>query len=270
MNLGRIKRVASAATAATMIAALMVPQGAFASTNLKLSGSTTVQPLAQKFAAAFKKLNPSWNITVAGGGSSVGFNDVLADRVDIGMSSRDPKQSELDKGAVMHVVARDSLVVITHPSNPVRKLTEAQVRDMYHGKITNWKQVGGPNAAIVLCGRTGASGTYEYFKEAFLGNKRQSSRTKGYASNGMVRSAVARNKYAIGYVGMAFVNRTVRGVTIDNVAPTRANALSGKYKYVRPLYFITKGPAKGNAKTFIDWCRGPAGQKIAAQEFLPR
>lgn len=266
----RIKRFAVAATAATMIAALMAPQGAFAATSLKLSGSTTVQPLAQKFATAYKKANPSWSITVAGGGSSVGFNDVLAGRVDVGMSSRDPKSSELDKGAVMHVVARDSLVVVVNPKNTVKKLTAQQVKDIYHGKITNWKQVGGPNAAIVLCGRTGASGTYEYFKEAFLGNVRQSSRTKGYASNGMVRSAVARNKYAIGYVGMAFVNRTVKGLPIDNVSPTRSNALSGKYKYVRPLYFITKGAATGNAKKFIDWCRSSAGQKIAGQEFLPR
>ncbi len=265
----RFKRAARILAAATVAAALVAPHAAHASTNLKISGSTTVQPLGQKFAAAYKKANPDWNITVAGGGSSVGFNDVLAGRVDIGMSSRDPKQSELDKGAVVHVVARDSLVMIVNPANPVRKLTEAQVRDIYHGKITNWRQVGGPNAPIVLTGRTGASGTYEYFKEAFLGGKRQSARTKGYASNGMVRSAVARNKYAIGYVAMAFVNRTVRGVSVDGVAPTRANALSGKYKYVRALYFITKGVPTGNAKRFLDWCRSSSGQKVAAIEFLP-
>ncbi|MDZ4170347.1 MAG: phosphate ABC transporter substrate-binding protein [Coriobacteriia bacterium] len=265
-----IKRFASLALAVTVVAALMAPQAAFAATSLKLSGSTTVQPLAQEFATAFKKTSTGkgWTITVAGGGSSVGFKDAAAGRVDIGMSSRDPKSSD-PAGLEYHVVARDSLAVIVHPSNKVRKLTEAQVRDIYHGKITNWRQVGGANASIVLCGRTGASGTYEYFKEAFLANKRQSSRTKGYASNGMVRSGVARNKNAIGYVGMAFVNSSVRGVTMGGVAPTRANALSGKYKYVRPLYFITKGAPSGNTKKFLDWCKSSAGQKVAGKEFLP-
>jgi phosphate transport system substrate-binding protein len=246
----------------------VVPQGAFAAPSLKISGSTTVQPLGQSWARAYKKLNPSWTITVAGGGSSVGFKDAAAGRVDIGMSSREPKPTD-PQGLTYTVVARDSLSVVVHPGNTVRKLTEAQIRDIYHGKITNWKQVGGRNANIVLAGRTGASGTYEYFKEAFLGGKRQSSRTKGYASNGMVRSAVARNKNAIGYIGMAFVNRSVKSVSIDGVSATRANAMSGKYKYVRPLYFITKGAPTGDAKKFIDWGLSKAGQKIAALEFLP-
>ena len=268
MQLSRFKRLASAMMVASIVTALVIPQGAFAAPSVKISGSTTVQPLGQKWARAYKKLNPSWTITVAGGGSSVGFKDAAAGRVDIGMSSRDPKSSD-PQGLVNTVIARDSLSVVVNPKNPVRKLTEAQIRDIYHGKITNWKQVGGRNARIVLAGRTGASGTYEYFKEAFLGGKRQSSRTKGYASNGMVRSAVARNQYAIGYIGMAFVNRSVKAVSIDGVAATRANAMNGKYKYVRPLYFITKGAPKGDAKKFIDWCKSSAGQRIASSEFPP-
>lgn len=269
MFLNRYKRMASLVVAIAIVTAMLVPSAAMATTSLKLSGSTTVQPLAQKWATAFKKAYSGYSVTVAGGGSSVGFKDAASGKVDIGMSSRDYKSSD-PSGLQMHVVARDSLVVITNPKNPVKKLTSAQVADIYHGKITNWNQVGGPNAKIVLTGRTGASGTYEYFKEAFLRNVKQSSKTKGYASNGMVRSAVARNKYAIGYVGLAFVNRSVRALAIDGVAATKTNAVSGRYKYVRPLYLITKGAPTAAQEKFINYCLSPAGQKIASAEFLAK
>ncbi len=120
----------------------------------------------------------------------------------------------------------------------------------------------------MLVGRTGSSGTYEFFKESFLDMKRQSSRTKTYVSNGMVRSAVARNQYAIGYVSIAFLNRSVRGLTIDGVAPTKANALNGKYKHARYLYLISKGEPEGEAKKFVSFVLGSAGQAIAAREYL--
>ncbi len=264
-------RVARGLALVAAVAALAVPQAALASTTVKLAGSTTVQPIAQKWASAYHKLHSSVSLVVAGGGSGAGFTNVDKGMVDIGMSSRDPKPAPSSEANLKtYVVARDAVAVIVNPNNKVRKLTPVQVNDIYTGKITNWKQVGGANKAIVLCGRTGASGTYEFFKERFLNNKRQSSRTKAYASNGMVRSAVARNKYAVGYVSLAYINKSVRGVSINGVAPTKANAAAGKYPYVRPLYFLTKGAATGETKKFIDWCMSSAGQKIATTEFLHR
>jgi len=265
----KTNRFSSLLMACFLVVALLVPQAAMAATTIKISGSTTVQPLAQQWAAAYHKLHSDVTVIVAGGGSGVGFTDVRDGKVDIGMSSREPNagwESSLTKTRV----ARDAVCVAVNPKNPVKNLTKAQIKSIFTGQITNWKQVGGPNAGIVLCGRTGASGTYAYFKETFLGGSRQSARTKQYASNGMVRSAVARTKYAIGYVSVAYVNSTVRGVVTDGVAPTEANAAAGRYPYVRPLYFLTNGPATGASKAFIAWCISKAGQNIAAKEYLRR
>lgn len=261
------KRALGALTALGLGLTLIVPAVAGAVTTLKISGSTTVYPIAQVLASQYKA-RTGVVVTVAGGGSSVGINDVLAGRVDIGMSSRDLKQSEIDNGAVGTVFAKDAVAIIVNPGNPVSNLTEAQVRAIYRGQITNWRQVGGPNARIILCGRTAASGTYEFFKEKFLLGARQSSLTRAYSSNGMVRSAVAQNRYAIGYVSLAYINRTVKGVKIGGVAPTRYNASTGRYRYVRPLYWVTKGAPAGAAKKFIDWTRSSTGQSYVVREFL--
>jgi phosphate transport system substrate-binding protein len=262
------KRSLALAIALMLVVAMVVPAAAMAATTLKLSGSTTVYPGAVILAKEYKR-RTGVNVVVTGGGSGTGISQVLAGSVNIGMSSRDLKQSEIDKGAKATKIARDGLVVIVNKRNPKTNLTESQIRDMYQGKITNWKQVGGPNARIVLCGRTGASGTYEYFKEVFLLGKRQSSKTKQYSSNGMVRSAVRNNKYAIGYVGQAYMNSTIKTLKIGGVYPTRTTASNGKYKYVRPLYFVTKGSASGATKSFINWTLSRTGQTYISKEFLP-
>ena len=264
----KLNRFGSLLMASALVASLVAPQAAMATTNIKLDGSTTVQPLAQQWAAAYHKKHSSVNVIVAGGGSSVGFSDVTNGHVDIGMTSREPKDTET--GFTKYRIARDAVCVAVNPKNSVKKLTPAQIKGIFTGTITNWKSVGGPNATIVLCGRTGASGTYSYFKEVFLNGGKQSSRTKQYASNGMVRSGVARTKYAIGYMSVAYLNPTVRGISINNVAPTKANAASGKYPYVRPLYFLTKGTVPTAVKAFINWCTSSAGQIIAMKEYLHR
>lgn len=254
--------------AIAMIAAVVVPAAAFAATTLRLSGSTTIYPGAVILAQQYKS-RYGVNLIVTGGGSGTGISQVLGGSVNIGMSSRDLKDSEKAAGAVGTVFAKDAVAVIVNRNNPVANLSQSQIRDIYLGKITNWKQVGGPNARIVLCGRTAASGTYEFFKEKFLLGTRQSSLTKQYSSNGMVRSAVYQNRYAIGYVSMAYINTTVKGLKVGGVYPSRANAKSGAYKYVRPLYWVTKGAPAGATKTFITWTRGTTGQTYVAKEFLP-
>jgi phosphate transport system substrate-binding protein len=266
----KLNRSSSLLMVVALVAALVAPQAAMATTKINIDGSTTVQPLAQQWAAKYHSLHKDVNIVVAGGGSSVGFQDVNNGVVHIGMTSREPKPGTFETGLTKTRIAKDAVCVAVNPGNPVRKLTSAQIKSIFTGTITNWKQVGGPNAAIVLCGRTGASGTYSYFKEAFLLGSKQSSRTKQYASNGMVRSAVGRMKYAIGYVSVAYLNTTVRGVSVNGVAPTKANAASGRYSFVRPLYFLTKGTRSAAVSAFINWCTGPAGQIIAMKEYLHR
>ncbi len=258
-----------------LVLALAAPSMAAAAISIKLSGSTTVYPLAQAWAAKYKSLYRGSSITVAAGGSSTGIKDAAAGRVDIGMSSTDYDPAKHGAGLVFTPVARDALVLIVNPRNPVRRLTAAQINAIYRGRITNWRQVGGPNATIIVCGRTGASGTYQYFREKFLNNLAQTSRTKAYASNGLVRSAVVRNRYAIGYVSAAYINTQVRALSVRPtgksayVYPSRTNMLRKTYPYVRYLWFVTKGAPAGEAKTFTTWVRGSTGQAIAAREFLP-
>ncbi len=258
-----------------LVLALVAPSMASAAISIKLSGSTTVYPLAQAWAAKYKSLYRGSSITVAAGGSSTGIKDAAAGRVDIGMSSTDYDRSKHPAGLVFTPVARDAVVLIVNPGNPVRKLTQAQVYNIYRGRYTNWRQVGGPNATIIVTGRTGASGTYQYFRESFLNNLAQTSRTKAYASNGLVRSSVARNRYAIGYVSAAYINTSVRALSIrpagktSYIYPSRYNMSKRIYPYVRYLWFVTKGAPAGEAKTFTTWCRGTTGQAIAAREYLP-
>lgn len=272
----KIMRAAATVALVAVTATVAAPAMAMAGT-VRLSGSTTVQPLAQAWANAYHASNPGTTVSVSGGGSGTGFKDA-AKGVSIGMSSR--VKVGTDGAAVMTPVARDAVAIVVNPANNVRSLTAAQVQGIYTGKYTKWKQVGGKtnkkkkfdaNKPIVLAGRTGSSGTYEYFKADVLGGVRQSKRTKGYASNGMVRSKVASDKYAIGYVGMAFINKQVAPVRIDTVSPTKANALAGRYRWVRELYFVhyPTYPITGEAKSFVDFCLSPAGQAIAAKTFLP-
>lgn len=276
----KIMRATAAVTLAVLMSATAAPAIAMAGT-VKLAGSTSLQPLAQQWAVAYHKTHPGTNVVVAGGGSGAGFSSALNGSVDIGMSSKTAADS--DKTAQLTAVARDAVGIIVNPKTNVRSLTAAQVKGIFTGQYKTWKSIGGKsksgfnaNHAIVLAGRTGASGTYDFFKVAFLGGVRQSSRTKMYASSGMVRAAVARDPYAIGYVSMAYINRSVIGVGIaprkgaKSIGATAKNVRAGKYPYSRYLYFVNYAahPRGAEANAFVAWCLSSAGQKIANIDYL--
>lgn len=289
----RSTRIRIAAAIATVAMVVTAATPAFALT-LKISGSTTVFPLASKWAAVYKASHPGSSITVVGGGSGKGISDVKAGTVSIGMSSR-MKQASDGSSVVFTPIARDALTIVVnskfykkYPAY-IYRLTAMQVQQIFRGQITNWKQVNShlPSHAIDLVGRTGSSGTYTYFKQMFLTNGtsqgligstsyKQSARTRTYASNGIVRSTVASDMYAIGYLSEAYVDSTVHALNMQTpahyydldyqvhdtpasqvghwVVPSTTSAANGSYKYVRPLYFVTVGAPSGDAKTFIDWC----------------
>jgi phosphate transport system substrate-binding protein len=301
-------RVRVAAAVATVALVVTATAPAFAATTLHIDGSTTLFPLASKWASVYKAAH-SWSITVAGGGSGKGISDVKGGSVDIGMSSRMKQASDGDS-VVFTPVARDALVIVVnaafHKKYPkyIYRLSAMQVQQIFRGQITNWKQINPnlPSHAIDLVGRTGSSGTYTYFKQMFLTSGtstgmigsttyKQSSRTRTYASNGIVRSTVASDQYAIGYLSDAYVNSSVTVLNLPApahyydlnynvhttssslagkwIVPTTNTALNGTYLYVRPLYFVTVGAPAGNAKTFINWCLSSAGQGYASgQHFL--
>jgi phosphate transport system substrate-binding protein len=228
------------------------------------SGSTTVQPLAEKLAAAFKANNPDVNIVIQGGGSSVGIKAANDGTVDIGAASRELKSDE--PNLVKHLLARDGIAIIVPPSNPLTNLTKDQVIAIFAGNITNWSQVGGQNKAIDVVAREEGSGTRTAFEELVMGKALIKSDAILQPSNGAVKTAVSSDPQAIGFISFGYIDSSVKALAINGVAATEENAKSGSYPIIRPLYFLTKTQPTGLAKDFIDFCTGTEGQKIVAEE----
>jgi phosphate transport system substrate-binding protein len=245
-------------------------------TTLKVTGSTTVLPVAQVAADAFYKDHPRADIQITGGGSSIGVQAIGAGTADIGMSSRDLKAEEKTKypDLVVTTIAHDGIAVIVHPDNTVSGLTLAQIREIYAGNTTNWQDVGGPDQVIVVVGRDSASGTREFFFETVM-KKQNFTRTQlEKNSNGAVKQTVTQTPGAIGYVGLGYLDSEISAVPIivdgEPVMPDIDNVLDKTYPLSRPLIMITRGAPAGLAKDYLDYLLSPAGQKIVADEgFVP-
>ena len=244
--------------------------------TLKITGSTTVLPVAQAAADAFMKDHLNANIQVTGGGSSVGVQAVGEGIAEIGMSSRDLKPEERAKyrDLVDVTIANDGIAIIVHPSNMVRSLTMAQLKEIYAGNTTNWKDVGGPDMTIVVVGRDSASGTREFFSESVMKKQDFTPTQLEKNSNGAVKQTIAQTPGAIGYVGLGYIDADIRPVPINVnnalVEPTIANVVAKTYPIARPLIMITNGAPEGLAKTYLDYLLSPAGQAIVAEEgFVP-
>ena len=247
--------------------------------KLVLDGSTTVGPIAKAFAEYYMRQNPGVNITVSESGSGNGAKALLNGTCDIADLSRDLKDTERkameEKGVkpVAHVVAFDALPVIVHPSNKVKGLTIDQVRDIYTGKITNWKDVGGSDQAIVVISRDTNSGTFESFKDLVLGKEAKICEGAEYAgSNGGVRQRVQMTKGAIGYAGLGFVDRSVKALAINGIAPCAETVISKTYPIARELFMFTNGApaAEGLIAKFIALSRSEKGREIIEEiGFVP-
>jgi len=241
-----------------------------------VSGSTTVLPIAQAAAEAYMDRNLVADIQVAGGGSSVGVQAVGEKTSEIGMSSRDLKAEEKTKypALMQHTVAKDCIVVIVHPENPVSVMTLDQVRGIYNGSIQSWEKVGGTASSFVVIGRDSASGTREYFTEHVMQKEKYRSDMREMNSNGAIATYVAGNRYAIGYVGLGYVSSDVKGIKIMSrgtaVEPSVAMVLSGSYPISRSLYMLTSGAPSGLTKDYLDFLMSTEGQLIVTREgFVP-
>lgn len=251
-----------------------VPSGATG--RVSVTGSTTVLPIAQALAERYMDLNQGADIQVSGGGSSVGVTAVGEKTAEIGMASRELKDAETAKYPALEpiAIARDGIAVIVHPSNAVPHLTLDQVREIYAGNVTNWKDVGGQDRPIVAIGRDSASGTREFFTEKVMGSTNTAATMLEKNSNGAIQSSVAPNPSAIGYVGLGYLDATVRAVPIQvdgaDVAPTLENVVNGSYPVARELYFVTSGEATGLAQDFVDFALSSEGQQIVQKQgFIP-
>jgi phosphate transport system substrate-binding protein len=245
--------------------------------NLTINGSTTVLPIAQKVAEAYMKVNPKVKISISGGGSGNGIKALIDGTTDIADSSRFIKDEEVkaavEKGAypVPFAIAYDSIIPIVHPSNPVKNLTLDQLKAIYMGEVKNWKEVGGPALQIVVISRDTSSGTYEVWEEKVMKKERVYAGALLQASNGAVVQAVSKNRYAIGYIGLGYVNKSVKPLTINGIKGSARTTLDGTYPISRALYMFTRGWPQGDTLSFINYVLNPQkGQRyIKAAGFVP-
>jgi len=248
----------------------------------KIKGSDTCLPLSQKFAEVYSQKNKGSGISVLGGGSGVGIAALLSNTTDIAQSSRKMKLDEkmkLQKAGhkVKEViVAYDALAVVVHPANPISKLTREQLEEIFTGKITNWKQVGGSDMKIIVYSRETSSGTYEFFKEHVLNKKNFAPSALLLAATGAVVQSVSQTKGAIGYIGVAYIDKQVKAIDVSYdqgktfVKPTIVNAKSKKYPVTRPLYYYYVTTVEKSIKPFMDFILSKEGQHIVqAEGYVP-
>jgi len=264
----RIKRIIISALLAASVCYMCA--AAFAE-DITINGSTTVLPFAQAAVERFMSINPGINISLSGGGSGNGIKALADKTVDIANASRFIKLDEVktalanDVYPVPFAVALDCLLPMVHPSNPVNGLTTLQLKDIYSGKITNWKDVGGEDTAIVVVGRDTSSGTYGTWQEMIMDigeATRVTPRAQTAASSGAMLSTVANNKNAIGYDGIGYIDNTVKPLTVNQIAGSAATAKDGSYPLSRYLYMFTDGWPKDDALDFINYILSDEGQAI--------
>lgn len=250
------------------LAAVSLMAGACFAEKIVMAGSTTVLPIAQKTAEVFMDENSGVDISVRGGGSSVGITALIDGNCSIANSSRPIREVEIQKAAsnnrdpVAHIVALDGIAVVVNKSNPISKLSKKQVRDIYTGKITDWSQLGGNPGKIVAVSRDTASGTFEAFGVLVMNNEKVIPGALMQASNQGVAQIIAQTPAAIGYVGLGFMSKELKPIEIDGVMPSNETVLSGKYPVTRPLFMYTSGKPQGILKEFLDFIKSKRGQEL--------
>lgn len=258
--------------------AILADAGAAEKQSLLVQGSTTVGPIADAFAEAFMRKHADVSVTVKKTGSGDGAKALVDGQCDVANMSRFMKEKEytaaVEKGflPVAHVVAMDGVCVVVHPSNPVKALAAEQVKAMYTGKITNWKELGGADQEIVLYSRDTSSGTYETFHNLVMEKEKMASGVEYVASNPDMHKHVSTTKAAVGYVGLGFVDEKVKALKINDVMPTSRTIVSGTYPVARPLFMWTKGfPTLGSLiHAFVTFHLSEEGQEIIeAKGFIP-
>lgn len=262
--------------------------GAKDKNSLQIKGSDTMVNLGQAWAEKYMEENPSQFIAVTGGGSGTGLSSLISGTCDMAMSSRNIKDKEIALARQRGVepyeikVGLDGLAVVVSPKNPVDRLTVVQLAQIFSGKITNWKEVGGNDEKIVILSREVNSGTHVYFKEHVLRKNDPNSREEFSPSALMLPSSqaiadeIANNTSAIGYYGMGYISPRQKPVFVSKdkatkyVAPTIENVVKGEYPISRPLFIYTNGQPQGLTKKFIDFMLSKEGQDIVLKtDFVP-
>lgn len=262
------KRIAALLCATIMVSGLATGCGAKDnSSKITISGSTSVGPTMEVLAEAYQKNNADVKIEIQQVGSSAGIKNTIDGTSDLGMSSRDLKDEEAQAVDATEI-ALDGIAVVTHKNNPVSDLTTEQVKDIFTGKITNWKEVGGNDAPIVLVSREEGSGTRDGFQDILGFESADLSKDAQICDgSGAVKSTIEGNENAIGYISFGYVKDNIKSVKVNGVEANEDNVLSGDYVISRPFLLTNKkGNLSDNAKSFVDFILSEEGQNIVSQE----
>lgn len=242
--------------------------------TISIKGSDTMVVLGQRWAEEFMKKTPGTSIQVTGGGSGTGISALINGTTEICEASRNMKDAEKAQlkektGAPPEeiVVAKDGLSVYLNDSNALNELNMDQLKGIFTGKITNWKDVGGPDAKIIPYSRENSSGTYVFFKEHVLGNADYTPRAQAMPGTAAVVNAVSKEKFSIGYGGAAYakgikVIKVKKDAAAAGVAPSDVTVKNGTYPLSRPLFFYLRAKPAGEIKSFIDWVLSADGQGV--------
>jgi phosphate transport system substrate-binding protein len=228
--------------------------------SITMAGSTAFQPFAEKLAELYMTTHPGVNIKVQGGGSAVGIQSALSGAAQIGMADLvelPPEAQTLTKA----IVAKDGIALVVNPANAVANLTTEQIRDLFNGKIRNWKEVGGTDHSITVVSREAGSGTRSSFEQIIRGI----SLTRDAIiqdSNGTIRETVANDAHAIGYLSHGLLNEKIKAILFNGCPCTTEGIIKGNYTLVRPIYLLTQSKPQGTIKDFIDYVLSSEGQQV--------
>lgn len=256
--------------------------GAKESKVIQAKGSDTILNVTQGIAEEFMQKNPKAKVAVTGGGSGVGISALLNKTTDIAMASRAMKQSEIDKakelgiGVEEIVLGFDGITLIVNQNNQVKGLDSVTLGKIFRGEITNWKEVGGDDAKIIALSRDSSSGTHEFFKEHVIrggekNNLEYGPETLYMPSNEAIKQEVKSNKYAIGYIGMGYMDDSVHSLAIDGITPSKENVSNKTYPIAREVYWYVPSERTGTMKELVDFAISADGQSIVESEgFIKR
>ncbi len=239
--------------------------------ELVIKGSTTVLPIAQKAAEAYMAENPDVKISLSGGGSGNGIKAIIDGTAQIGNASRFIKQKEVNLAGTKGVypvpfrIALDAIVPVVHPKNSVTDLSMAQLKDIYLGKIRDWKVVGGTPGRIVVISRDSSSGTFGVWKDMVMLKDRVVPSALTVPSNGGIVQAVAKTPGAIGYVGLGYLSAEIKAVKVNGVTGTEETTLNGAFPISRGLFMFTQGWPKGDTMSFISFILSKKGQMLVKE-----
>lgn len=237
--------------------------------TVSIIGSTSVQPIAQTLADEFSSIETGIKVDIQGVGSTAGVKAANDGTANIGTASRELKTEEKEWGLTEHVIALDGIAIAIHPENAVSDLTKEQAAQIFKGEITNWKEVGGADAEIIVVSREDGSGTRGAFEEILKIEGELSEKALIAEGNGAVKQNIATKTNAIGYVSLGYLDNAIKAIKVDGVEATVANIQANQYAVSRPFLMLTKGEPTPETKAFLDFIMSAEGQKIVAEDYIP-